>query len=99
MKKIKDTHEGSFFGLDKLQHLIMYGFIAFVLCRWFNYWAVCIVAFALGLAVELLETSNLWTWIMHKMGENESKSPISYKDLMVNFLGICMAVVIHWSLR
>ena len=94
----------SWFQLDKLEHFICY----FILGIWFYciWWLLgiaktssailsVITCFVIGLLVEILQTTWLWTKIMRFIGENENTpaDSIDRKDIVVNFFGSIVGVV------
>ena len=105
-KRLEKPFKGandSWFELDKLEHFVCY----FILGIWFYciWWLggiakissailSVITCFVVGLLVEILQTTWLWTKIMRFIGEDvTSADSIDKKDIAVNIFGSIVGVI------
>lgn len=97
---MKDTGKpaDSWFGWDKGQHLLLFLWLGFCLSKFMTPGLTIVVCMAVGLAIEWVETLPVWARIMKRMGENEGTAPISWRDLVVDFVGT-VAGIIAWLCR
>lgn len=89
----KDTWQG----LDKVQHLILFLWLSFVLTGVFGWVLSLFICLICGFVIEKVEMSNLWGKFMKMIGENEGKADsISWKDIITNCVGTVMGILAYW---